>query len=126
MNFSISLKSRIASKLRRTSASVIPSNRPLTKTFSRPVSSGLKPTPMPMSGATFPTTRSRPVLGAETPDSSRSSVVLPDPFRPMTPTVSPCSTRKSRSRSAHISLWLRRPSRRTRLSSVASPWSVCT
>ena len=74
---------------------------PLTYTFSRPVSSGWKPTPTAMSGATWPHTVTVPSVGAVTPASSRRSVDLPDPLRPMTPMHSPRSTRRFASRSAH-------------------------
>ena len=43
------------------------------------------------------------------PTSSRSSVVFPDPLRPMTPIVSPAGTSRSMSRSAQSSRAERRP-----------------
>ena len=46
----------------------------------------------------------RPAVGLMIPAISRSSVVLPDPLRPMRPTASPCSTATETSRSAHTSV----------------------
>ena len=68
------------------------------------MSSGWNPTPTAISGETRPTTSPDPRLGAVTPASSRSRVDLPDPLRPMTPTHSPGSIRRSMSRRAHSRL----------------------
>src|SRR3954467_3422413 len=68
--------------------------------FSRPVSSGWNPTPTEISGATRPRTETRPSVGAVTPASMRSKVLLPEPLRPITPTVSPGSTLRSTPRIA--------------------------
>ena len=63
---------------------------PLTYTFSRPVSSGWKPTPnRDQRRHAAATPRTRPGVGAVTPASRRSSVDLPEPLRPMMPTHSP-------------------------------------
>ena len=58
-----------------------------------------------------PATASRPLVGRKTPASSRSSVVFPEPFRPIKPTDSPGSIAKETSRSAQTSTgrnWRRR------------------
>ena len=58
---------------------------PLMKTFSRPEISGWKPAPSSISAEIRPSTRTRPLVGLVMPATSFSAVLLPDPFRPMTP-----------------------------------------
>src|ERR1017187_5586047 len=50
-----------------------------------------------------PLTRTSPVVGAVTRDNTFSNVLLPAPFRPIMPRISPCLTSKETSRKAHIS-----------------------
>ena len=69
--------------------------------FSRPVSSGLKPAPSSSSDVTRPDVATDPPSGSSTPATSCSSVLLPHPFGPMTPTVVPASMRSDTSDSAH-------------------------
>src|SRR5687768_10554773 len=57
--------------------------------FSRPVRIGLKPAPSAMSAPVLPLSSMRPLSGLVSPFSIFSSVVLPAPFRPMTPRHSP-------------------------------------
>ena len=54
-----------------------------------------------------PSARTRPAVGLMIPAISRSSVVLPEPFRPMSPTASPRATSTETSRSAQTSVALR-------------------
>ena len=65
---------------------------PFTNTFSRPVKSGLNPVPSSRSAATLPLRFTLPVVGVVVPAMIWSSVLLPEPFRPMIPTVSPFPT----------------------------------
>ena len=58
---------------------------PLMKTFSRPEISGWKPAPSSMSAEIRPCTVTVPVVGLVMPATSFSAVLLPEPFRPMTP-----------------------------------------
>ena len=66
-------------------ACVRPSMMPLMKTFSRPEISGWKPAPSSISAEMRPSTRTVPLVGLVMPATSFSAVLLPDPFRPMTP-----------------------------------------
>src|SRR3989475_10843852 len=43
----------------------------------------------------YPPTIARPALGASTPQSIRIMVVLPDPFGPSNPKISPCGIERS-------------------------------
>src|SRR5579862_2145897 len=65
---------------------------PLMNTFSRPEISGWKPAPSSMSADTRPSTRTVPDVGLVMPAMSLSAVLLPEPFRPMTPNVEPLGT----------------------------------
>ena len=69
-----------------------PSMMPLMKTFSRPEISGWKPAPSSMSAEMRPCTSTVPVVGLVMPATSLSSVLLPEPFRPMTPSVRPAGS----------------------------------
>jgi hypothetical protein len=80
-------------------------------TFSRPVKSGWKPAPSSSSEATLPPTSRWPLEGRKIPAIRRSSVVLPEPLRPITPTASPGSIENEASRTAQTSV-LRRCLRR--------------
>jgi hypothetical protein len=60
--------------------------------FSRPVSWGWKPAPVAISPAIRPRVRTEPLSGRMTPLISLSSVLLPEPLRPIRPIDSPCST----------------------------------
>ena len=71
-----------------------PSMMPLMNTFSRPEISGWKPAPSSMRAEMRPFTCTLPVVGFVIPATSFSSVLLPDPFRPMTPSVRPRGTLK--------------------------------
>ena len=65
---------------------------PLMKTFSRPEISGWKPAPSSISAEMRPRTTTSPTLGLVMPATSLSSVLLPDPLRPITPSVRPAGT----------------------------------
>ena len=64
----------------------------MRKTLSRPVSWGWKPAPVAISPAIRPRVSTWPSSGFITPLISLSSVLLPEPLRPISPTDSPCST----------------------------------
>ena len=65
--------------------------------FSRPVKSGWNPAPSSSNEPTRPSTASCPAEGRNTPAIIRSSVVFPEPFRPMNPTEAPGSIRNETS-----------------------------
>ncbi len=88
----MSAKSTIWSNLRRVSASLIPRIAALRKRFSRPVSWGWNPAPAAMRPAMRPRVSTLPSSGRITPEISFSSVLLPEPLRPISPIDSPCST----------------------------------
>ncbi len=92
MKFSSSAKRTISSNFRLISFLDRPSMMPLIKTFSRPLISGWNPAPSSMRAEIFPSTLSRPEVGLAIPATSLSSVLLPEPFSPMTPNVIPFST----------------------------------
>ena len=73
---------------------------PLMKTFSRPEISGWKPAPSSISAEMRPLTATVPLVGLVIPATSFSSVLLPEPLRPMTPSVRPVGTVKVTSHSA--------------------------
>ena len=100
MNLPMSAKSTISSNLRLISASLIPRIAPLRKRFSRPVSCGWKPAPVAIRPAMRPRVRMVPSSGRITPLISLSSVLLPEPLRPIRPIDSPCSTVKDTSLTA--------------------------
>jgi hypothetical protein len=77
-----------------------PRSEPLRYAFSRPEKSGWKPAPISRSADTRPRTSARPEVGRDVPASTFSSVDFPDPFAPITPSVSPVSTAKLTSSSA--------------------------
>ena len=81
----------------------IPSSAPFRKTFSRPVSSGWKPVPTSSRLPTRPRIVARPSVGVVMRVRILSSVDLPAPFLPMTPSTSPSRTSNETSRSAQIS-----------------------
>ena len=59
---------------------------PLMKTFSRPEISGWKPAPSSISAEMRPCDRAPcPLVGLVMPATSFSAVLLPEPFRPITP-----------------------------------------
>ena len=58
---------------------------PLMNTFSRPEISGWNPAPSSISADTRPLTRTMPLVGLVMPATSLSSVLFPEPFRPMMP-----------------------------------------
>ena len=64
-------------------------NSPYAKIFSMPESSSLNPVPIDKSVDTFPLTLSEPLSGSKIPAINFSKVVLPDPFEPTTPIISP-------------------------------------
>src|SRR5262249_49193953 len=83
-----------------------------------------------MSDTTRPATRTRPLVGHVTREISFSSVVLPAPLRPITPTPAPSRTSKLTSRSAQmvestfprVALWTSRvlPRNRSRFDATRS------
>src|SRR2546428_381169 len=73
---------------------------PFRKTFSRPVSSEWNPVPTSRSEPTRPSRTTDPVVGSVIRDRIFNSVLLPAPFRPITPSASPWRTSKDTSRSA--------------------------
>src|SRR3954454_10963762 len=91
---------------------VRPAARPPRTTFSRPLSLRLKPTPSASSVLTRPCTSMRPDVGGRIPAIVRTSVDLPAPLAPTTPSTLPCSTWKETRCSASISRTIR--SRRPR------------
>ena len=86
---------------RRTCAGSRPRSCPriaaLRKMFSRPVSCGWKPAPVAIRPAIRPRVSTVPPSGRITPLISLSSVLLPEPLRPIRPIDSPCSTVKETS-----------------------------
>ena len=82
---SSSANATISSKRVRISERRSPWIAPFRKTFSRPVKSGWKPAPSSSSEPMRPSALTRPAVGLMIPAISRSSVVLPEPFRPMRP-----------------------------------------
>ncbi len=62
--------------------------------FSRPEISGWNPAPSSSSAASLPRTATEPRVGRTMLASSFSSVDLPEPFEPMTPSDSPGATVK--------------------------------
>ena len=58
---------------------------PLMKMFSRPEISGWKPAPSSISAEMRPSTVTWPSVGRVMPATHLSSVLLPDPLRPITP-----------------------------------------
>ena len=93
----------IASNRAAIAWSLSPSTAAFTHTFSRPVNSGLNPAPSSRSAPIRPFTSRAPRVGRTVPQISCSSVDLPDPFRPIRPTVSPARTERSTSRTAQKS-----------------------
>src|ERR1039458_8641968 len=102
-NCSTPEKSTISSNFRLISALVMPRIAPLRKTFSRPVSSGWNPVPTSNRDAMRPLTFTSPLAGAVTRERIFSNVLLPAPFRPIIPKISPCLTEKETSRKAQKS-----------------------
>ncbi len=80
-----------------------PRMAPLRNTFSRPLSSGWNPAPSSSSAEIRPVTLRLPFSGMRIPARHLSSVLLPDPFEPMTPNVDPAGTSKETSLSAQNS-----------------------
>ena len=72
-------------------------------TFSRPLSSGFNPVPSSSRLSTRPCTSNVPVVGYIAPLRILSSVLLPEPLTPMTPSDSPRRTVSETSRSAQKS-----------------------
>ena len=103
MNSSSSANATISSIASRTRARERPWIEPFRKTFSRPVKSAWKPAPSSSSDATRPPVAMRPVVGFTICEIRRSRVVLPEPFRPTSPTASPGATCSETSRSAQTS-----------------------
>ena len=77
-----------------------PRMMPLRKTFSRPEISGWKPAPSSSSAEMRPRRGRVPLVGFVIPAMSFSSVLLPEPLGPMTPSVSPRCTVKVTLRTA--------------------------
>src|SRR3954464_6626602 len=120
MNSSSSAKSTISSYFSRSSSRRSPAARPPNVTFSRPERSRLKPTPSASSVLTWPSTVTRPLVGGRMPAIVRSSVDLPAPLAPTTPSTDPWRTSKETCLTASISRMMRsrRPSRSSVVLSV--------
>src|SRR4051794_21154035 len=112
MKSSSSANSTISSYFSVRGSRVRPDPSPPSTTFSRPVSVRLKPTPNASSVLTRPCTSMRPDVGGRIPAIVRTSVDLPAPLAPTTPSTLPCSTWKETRCSASISRTIR--SRRPR------------
>src|SRR5918911_368345 len=123
MNCSTPANSTMSSKRSRICARFIPRMAPFRKTLSRPVSSGWKPVPTSSSEPTWPVIRTSPRVGAVMRERIFSSVVLPAPLRPITPTAWPRATSKPTSSSAQISSRRTRCRRSRRKARRASPSS---
>ena len=78
----------------------MPRMEPLRKMFSLPVSSGWKPVPTSRSDPTRPRIVTWPPVGSVMRERILSSVDLPAPLRPMTPTTLPQTSRQPRPRNA--------------------------
>ena len=87
MNFSTPEKSTISSKRCSISPRFIPRIAPFRYTFSRPVSSWLKPVPTSSKLPTRPRISARPAVGATIRVRILRSVDFPAPFRPMRPST---------------------------------------
>src|SRR6478672_1679218 len=113
MKSSSSANSTISSYFSARWSRVRPAARPPSTTFWRPVSVRLKPTPSASSVLTRPWTSMRPDVGGRMPAIVRTSVDLPAPLAPRTPSTLPCSTSNETPCSASISRTMRsrRPSR---------------
>jgi hypothetical protein len=95
---------------------------PLMKTFSRPEISGWNPAPSSISAEMRPCTFTVPLVGLLMPATSFSMVLLPEPFRPMTPSVCPLGTRTvTLVKAANVSSGFRS---RTRLRDSSALFSV--
>src|SRR5580765_7829559 len=103
MKSSSSANATISSKRSRMYERFRPRIEPLRKTFSRPVKSGWNPAPSSSSVPILPPTSTRPCVGLMIPATMRSSVLLPEPFRPTSARPLPGSAAKETSRSAHTS-----------------------
>ena len=68
-----------------------PSIKPLRKMFSLPESSALNPVPKDSKAEVSPLTVSIPSSGRSKPASNRHNVLLPAPFAPTIPTMSPAA-----------------------------------
>src|SRR5215831_5745282 len=102
MSRSTSAKCTIASNCRSISCRVRPKSPAPRYTFSRPVNSGWKPAPSSISETTCPPTRTTPLVGHVTRETSLRSVVLPAPLRPMMPNPAPTGISSDTSRSAKM------------------------
>ena len=78
--------------MRAISAADSPRMAALSAALSRPENSGWKPVPSSRIDAIVPCVSSLPELGLVTPQSNLSSVLLPAPFCPTIPMVSPFAT----------------------------------
>ena len=103
MNFSTPAKSMISGSFSPISRRFMPRIEPFRKMFSRPVSSGWKPVPTSSRLPTRPRISARPAVGEVIRVRIFSSVDLPAPFRPITPTTSPSATSKDTSLRAQSS-----------------------
>ena len=75
--------------LRRICCSDSPITDPMRNTLSTASSSGFQPTPSSRIGVIAARELTRPWSGGNTPHMILSSVLLPDPLRPMMPSASP-------------------------------------
>src|SRR6266540_4111236 len=109
MNSSSPANATISSSCSRMYVRFSPRIDPLRKTFSRPVKSGWNPAPSSSSVPMRPPTSAVPDVGWMIPERIRSSVLLPEPFRPTSPTALPGSIWNETSRSAQTSVAGPRP-----------------
>ncbi len=113
MNCSSSAKATMLSIRREISVRVMPWIEAFSSTFSRPVKSGWKPAPSSSSETTRPLVSTVPRSAGRIPAITVSSVLLPAPLAPTTPSAVPGTTSRSTSFSATTSRERVRRRRRT-------------
>jgi hypothetical protein len=108
MNRSTPANETISSNRPAISFRLIPRMAPFRETFSRPVSSGWNPVPTSRSDVTRPRVRATPLVGSVILLMTFNRVLLPAPFRPITPRASPLATDRLTSARDQISSRTRR------------------
>ena len=120
MNSPRSAYATIPGSFSSTSLWSMPMKAPARRMLSVPVSSWSKPTPRVSRLEMRPSTSTSPSDGVRIPARTCSSVLLPAPLGPMTPSESPWCTARDTLRSAQKSVSLLRRTRRT-----TDAWTVC-